>query len=218
MKTENLCAAVRDHCAILAKSNDTYYKALDYFLNHPTLKDKPTLLIQEFARQKADQVAWLSSLAATKRHYIKSLGFPSMNAFYLLAIELINQDAKELRWHKWKLTSLAGLIKRLTPFKKACKDASLLHVAFETLISKKIGNENAMRLGDEQQAFILILYSDPIRKLGYERTFKTYSDRATEMIRQGFWKEEETIISIDGLRAFLIKPKIKLQWYAKRNK
>lgn len=213
---EKLVAAVREHCATLAKSNGIYDKALDYFLNHPTLKDKPTLLIQEFARQKADQVAWLSSLAYTKRHYVKSLGFSSMNAFYLSAIEFINQDAKELGWHKWKLTALAGLIKRLTPFKKAGKDSALLHVAFETLISKKIGNQNSARLGHEQQAFILALYSDPIRKLGYKRTYKIFSDRANEMTRQGFWKEEETIISISTLRAFLLKPKTKLQWYSKR--
>jgi hypothetical protein len=217
MKTrDNLDCDICDHCAILAQSSGVYHKALEYFVSHPKLIHNPAIHLQELAKQKADQIVWLSCLANTKRSHIKKLGFAYMKDFYKKALQLISEDARALGWKSWKCTSLLGLIKRLTPLKKA-KNNTLLIVAFETVLSNKIGNENAIRLGTEQQSVILSLYSDPKRKFSFKKTFKIYTERAREMVRLEFWKEEESKISLSGLRGFLLKPKIKVQWYSKRD-
>ena len=179
------------------------------------------------AKEKAEQASWLLAIAGAKSTHWKPLGFVKVEDFYLKAIDLMNQQATAREWHAWKCSTLKGLIKKLTPFKKAAKNPDsieLLHKAFASLISKKTGNDNPEKLNNEQKALLVQLYADGNVKLNFEQVWHIYTRKAQQMIELEYWTDKvaatgeyKCLIAPSTVRAFLTKPAIKQLWYESRH-
>ena len=183
--------------------------AYNYYLAHPATA--------KCAKEKAEQASWLLAIAGAKGTHWKPLGFIKVEDFYLKAIDLMNQQASAREWHAWKCSTLKGLIKKLTPFKKAVKDNALLSKAFESLISKKVGNSNAEVLGEEQKALLVQMYADGNAKPTFEQVWHIYTRKAQEMVSLEHWVNDESMVSPSTVRAFLTKPSIKQLWFEPRH-
>lgn len=168
------------------------------------------------AKQKAEQASWLIAIASAKPSQCKSLGFSSKEEFYLRSITLMNEQASERNWSPWKLNTVAELVKRLTPFKKYLKGELTLAEACGDRISKKVGNSNASKIGLDQQALMVQLYSDANSKPNFEQVWMIYTRKANEMIKLGNWNAD-SLISPSTVRAFLTKPAISQLWYEARH-
>ena len=200
--------------SLVAFSNEAY----NYYLAHPATAKR--------AKEKAEQASWLLAIAGAKSTHWKPLGFIKAEDFYRKAIDLMNEQATTREWHAWKCTTLKGLIKKLTPFKKALKVSSLsggegqgeaLNKAFASLISKKTGNSNAEVLGHEQKALLVQMYADGNAKPNFEQVWHIYTRKAQEMISLEHWSDAESIVSPSTVRAFLSKPAIKPLWFEARH-
>ncbi len=197
--------------------------AYNYYLAHPATAKR--------AKEKAEQASWLLAIAGAKGTHWKPLGFTKVEDFYLKAIDLMNQQATAREWHAWKCSTLKGLIKKLTPFKKALKvgktgsqEVALLHKAFDSLISKKTGNDNPEKLNNEQKALLVQLYADGNVKLNFEQVWHIYTRKAQEMIELEYWADKvkntdeyKCLIAPSTVRAFLTKPAIKQLWFEARH-
>lgn len=184
-------------------------EAYNYYLAQPATAKR--------AKEKAEQASWLLAIAGAKSTHWKPLGFTKVEDFYLKAIDLMNEQAEKREWHAWKCSTLKGLIKKLTPFKKAVKDNALLSKAFSTLISKKVGNNNAEVLGEEQKALLVQMYANGNAKPTFEQVWHIYTRKAQEMVQLEHWNDTESIISPSTVRAFLTKPSIKQLWFEARH-
>lgn len=174
-------------------------------------KSLPTWERTLWAVHKADQILWLVSMHQIKPKEARELGFADKIAFYHAAIEAMNQEAQLNGWQSFKLTTLAGLRKRAIHF----SDVKLSHqfLAVETMnqvISGTYGNNNAMRLGNDQRKVAIGIFADGQKLLGYKRAYKTYCERVDYMLAAGLWNTRESTISFSGFCAFLKKPEIKI--------
>lgn len=185
-------------------NNDAY----NYFLSQPTTAHR--------AKEKAEQASWFIAIARVKPSQVKALGFSSKDEFYLAAIEHIQKHAADRNWHAFKLTTLAGLRKRLTPFQQFLKEEMSLAEACKSLDSGKVGNSNAQKLELDQQALIVQIYADANAKPNFEQVWDIYTRKATEMITLGHWTEN-ILISPSAVRAYLSKPAIRQMWYEARH-
>ncbi|MEG7769291.1 hypothetical protein U2086_14710, partial [Listeria monocytogenes] len=88
-------------------------------------------------------------------------------------------------------STLAGLIKKLTPFKKVWKkydwvnkqhDITELKLACSKSVSKKADNTNPEKINNEQKALLVQLFADGNAKLNYEQVWHIYTRKAQEMI------------------------------------
>lgn len=185
-------------------------KATVYYMvvsnNYSNLKISQSL----FALYKASQACWLQCLAAAKRVDYLSMGFKNTDEFYAVCISLM----KEEKWPGWKLNSVAELRKRLPNFKKALKGEVTFIKAYESLLSKKIGNHYAQKIGSEQQEYLLTTFIE--NGIGFKRVLELYNEKADQMIESGQWKESETTYrSISAIKSFFNKPRIKQLWITK---
>lgn len=194
----------REIAHLVTFNNDAY----NYFLSQPTTAKR--------AKEKAEQASWFIAIARVKPSQVKLLGFSSKEEFYLAAIELIQKHAVERHWHAFKLTTLAGLRKRLTPFQQYLKEEISLAEACKSLDSGKVGNSNAQKLELDQQALLVQLYSDANAKPNFEQVWDIYTRKASEMISLGHWPEH-VLISPSAVRAYLSKPAIRHMWYEPRH-
>ena len=197
--------------------------AYNYYLAHPATA--------KCAKEKAEQASWLLAIAGAKSTHWKPLGFSKVEDFYVKAIDLMNQQASARGWHAWKCSTVKGLIKKLTPFKKALKvgksgsqEVNLLHKAFESIITKKTGNDNPEKLNNEQKALLVQLYADGNVKLNFEQVWHIYTRRAQQMIELEHWNDKaatsgeyKCLIAPSTVRAFLTKPAIKQLWFEARH-
>lgn len=186
----------RQITSLVTFSNEAY----EFYLNQP-----PT---HKVAKQKAEQASWLIAIASTKPTQCKALGFANKEEFYDRTIVLMNEQAASRGWYPWKLSTVAELVKRLTPFKKYLKGEITLAQACGERITKKAGNHNAAKLGVDQQALLIQLYSDANAKPNYEQVWMFYTRKATEMVKLGNWSQD-TLVSPSTVRAFLTKPDIR---------
>jgi len=183
-------------------------EAYNYFLTQPSTSKR--------AKEKAEQASWFIAIASTKPTAVKAIGFASKDEFCIAAIRLMGDVAKQRNWHSWKCTSLLGLRKRLKPFQQFVKGKATLAQACDSLASKKTGNDNAAKIGLEQQALLVQLYSDANAKPNFEQVWSIYTRKATEMVSLGHWGSE-VLISDSAVRAYLSKPAIRQLWYEARH-
>lgn len=183
-------------------------EAYNYFLTQPPTTKR--------AKEKAEQASWLIAIASAKPSQVKALGFCSMDEFYTAAIDLMTEHSKQRNWHAWKCSTLLGLRKRLTPFKQFVKGSTSLSEACKELISEKVGNDNAAKIGLDQQAVLVQLYSDANAKPNFEQVWSMYTRKAREMVNLGNW-DASTMISPSAVRAFLSKPSIRQVWFEARH-
>lgn len=181
--------------------------AYNYFLTQPSTSKR--------AKEKAEQASWFIAIASTKPTTLKALGFASKEEFCIAAIKLMEAQAKQRNW-PWKCTSLLGLRKRLKPFQQFVKGKATLASACDSLASKKTGNDNAAKIGLEQQALLVQLYSDPNAKPNFEQVWSIYTRKASEMVNLGHWNNE-VLISDSAVRAYLSKPAVRQLWYEARH-
>lgn len=194
----------RQICSLVSFSNEAY----NFYLSQPSTN--------KIAKQKAEQASWLIAVAGIKPSQCKALGFECKEDFYQRVIALMNQQANERSWSPWKLNTVAELVKRLTPFKKYLKGDITLAQACGERISKKAGNHNAAKLGVDQQALLVQLYSDANAKPNYEQVWMFYTRKATEMVKLGNWTED-SLVSPSAVRAFLTKSDVRQLCYEARN-
>jgi hypothetical protein len=183
-------------------------EAYNFYLSQPATA--------KVAKEKAEQASWFIAIASAKTNQVRALGFRSKTEFCAKAIELMNARASERHWHAWKLTTVAELTKRLTPFNKYLKGELTLAQACGERISKKVGNSNAQKITLDQQAVMVQLFSDANVKPNFEQVWMIYTRKASEMIRLEQWSTS-ALISPSTVRAFLMKPAIKQLWYEARH-
>lgn len=183
-------------------------EAYNYFLSQPTTARR--------GKEKAEQASCFIAIAKAKPNQVKALGYSSKDEFYQDAINFMNRLAKERSWHAFKLTTLAGLRKRLTPFQQYLKEEITLADACKSLDSGKAGNNNASKIGADQHALLVQLYSDANAKPNFEQVWDIYTRKASQMVSLGHW-DENVLISPTAVRAYLSKPEIRQLWYEARH-
>lgn len=179
-------------------------EAYNFFLQHPDTS--------KVAKEKAEQASWLIAIASAKPSQCKALGFASKNEFGEAMMVLMDQR----HWHAWKCTTLKGLSKKLTPFKKYLKQQCTLAEACQSLISGKYGNSNRAKLEADQHALLVQLYSDANAKPNIEQVHAIYTRKAIEMVRLGHWSED-SLVSVSTVSTYLNKPEIMQMWYEARH-
>lgn len=212
MKSEKLYLYILDG----ARVNGFMDRAYAFYLGSSVAKSKPQAEAIMFARHKSEQACWFYSIAKGRQREAKSLGFPGKYHLYHMAMLLMAEQANLDGWHSWKCKSLYSLYKRLKPFKRIDGNEEKTNVAFQSLISGKMGNDNAARLGAEQQALIIVIYGDGITKPTFERTLEVFNLRAEAMSKLGYWNPEQSKISLSNLRVLLNKPAVKKLWSESR--
>jgi len=175
-------------------------EAWKYYASHVSYKSKSVDELAKIVFQKAKEACWYFTLASIKKTDRKKLGFASKPELFSSAIELFNEAAIASNW-KFKLTSVDELAHRLRPFHKVLKNEITIDGAFESIISKKIGKRNAMKLGPEQQACLNQIFSQCGSK--YKTTTRLYLNRANEMVKAGLWKREQSIVTLRYIKRYL---------------
>lgn len=204
----NKVSQLRNHIDTLAKQYDIFAKAFEYYNSSIPFDLKSKIARAEQVTQKAEQATWLYCLAATTPAQVRQLGFESKDEFNFVAIGQINLESLEKKWASWKCTSIKGLTKRLGYFHKAHVGKVSIDSAFATLISNKMNNTNALRLGFEQQVSILLIYRES-KDPNYKKTFRLYLEKANSLVDMGYWKPEESFVTQSTVARFLKQPTIK---------
>lgn len=195
----NLERKIRNHVINMDILYEFSTKAQAYFLSNPGSSAL-------FNNHKTIQATWLFCLAATSPDQYINMGITSMDEFYIEAMRIMNNDASINGWHAWKCSSLKALRTRLAPFNKALKSKANFSYAFESMVDHREGNSNALRIGIEQQAFLVNQCSDA--SIGLNSLYRKYLERSGKMIELGFWLEDESKLSESALKYFLRKPEI----------
>jgi transposase InsO family protein len=190
-------------------------EAYQIFLRDKDIKDTKEATRDHIAKGKAEQVHLLKAIASLKTKEVTSRGFTNKDEFYEFCIQALNEIAAQRKWYKWKCSTVNELQKRLTLFKKVAKGDLTLADACGKLVSKKVGNANAEKIGLDQKAVLIQLQADP-KKLNFEQVWDFYIRKANDMIKYGHWNND-TLISASTVRAFLTKPDIMQLWYEARH-
>lgn len=162
---------------------------------------------------KLTQACWFYGMANSTLSLVRDLGFRNKDEFFQFGIDYLNEKSNAQNWKGWKCQSILALRKRLVHFHKAFKNKNLESDAIESIIGKRIGNKNARRIGDEQEAFIINQYC---LGFGYKKVFKLYNERALKMIELKFWKPDQSKISISGMKTLLNRSSSKKIWLKAR--
>jgi len=80
---------------------------------------------------------------------------------------------------------------------------------YESLVSKKHGNQNTLKITDEQGEWIIARFATPIGRLTLPQLLIGHNEKA---IDEG-WKQ---LASVETLRNYLYRPDIKPKWYGTR--
>ncbi|ELR69185.1 hypothetical protein C900_05381 [Fulvivirga imtechensis AK7] len=193
-------------------------KAYDYFLANPD--------VYEVARELSETAGWLLYMASVSRSHAAAMGYSSLDHLY--------EDAKDLMaakdWSKWKCNSIQVFKRKLKPFNKLFKKPlngnysdQDLYTALDSLISKKYGNNNSQKLGEEQEALLVQIYSEPNAKPSLEQTYQMYLRTANEMVQaytasngQHGWSHK-AIVSYSTVKHFLMSKEVQQIVYANRH-
>lgn len=81
-------------------------------------------------------------------------------------------------------------------------DASL-----KTLLNGRVGNENRSVLGLLQKIRIIQIHRDTADP-NYKKTFRLYSKEAAELVKLGYWKQDESEASLSTVKNFLKRPEV----------
>ncbi|WP_238354554.1 transposase family protein [Fulvivirga marina] len=193
-------------------------KAYDYFLGKPE--------VYEIARELSETAGWLLFLSSVSRSQSTSMGYNSLDDLYNDAIELMG--AKD-DWSKWKCNSIQVLKRKLKPFNKLFKKPlngnytdQDLYESLDSLISKKYGNSNSQKLGEEQEALLIQIYSEP-NKPSIEQTYNMYMRKANEMVQayvvsngQYGWSHK-ALVSDSTVKHFLMSKDVQQLVYEQRH-
>lgn len=182
--------------------------AYNYFLRQPATAKR--------AKEKAEQFSAFVAIASVKPTQARDLGFTSKKDFYNEAIAFLARHAADRKWHAFKVTTLKGLVKRLSPIQKYLRGKISLAEACKSLESGKVGNKNRQKIDLDQQALLVQLYSDANAKPNFEQVHDIYMRKASEMIKLGHWTDQ-ALISPSTVRMFLTKPGIRPLWYEARH-
>jgi hypothetical protein len=202
----------------IARQSGFSEASYNFFLQHKDIKQTKGATRAHHAKAKAEQAHILQKLATIKPTEVRALGFTDKPAYYTDAIGELKKLAEARQWPSWKCTGLAGLNKKLKPFQQAAKGNITAQQAWESLVSKRVNNDNALKIDNDQQALLVQLYANPDgeTKLTVEQTFDFYTRKANEMIKFGHW-DKKALITVNAIRAFLFKPGIKPLWYESRH-
>lgn len=190
--------------------------AYNFFLQHPDLKATRSHTREQIAKGKAEQVHLLNSIAKVKTKEVALRGFASKDEFYTACISSLNSLAESRSWYAWKCTTLAGFRKRLHPFLQTLKGKVSTQECWSSLISKKVGNDNAQKLELDQQSLLVQLYSNSHAKPNCEQVWAIYTRKAKEMIAAGLWSAK-ALVNDSTVRAFLYKPNVRQLWFEARH-
>lgn len=210
--------------ALLAASRQSQILALTgldqdaytFFLQSPDIKATKSHSREQIAKGKAEQVHLLAAIAKVKTKECALRGFSSKDEFYSACITSLNTLAESRSWHAWKCTTLAGFRKRLKPFLQTSKGKASSQDCWSSLISKKVGNDNAQKLDLDQQSLLVQLYSNSSAKPNTEQVWAIYTRKAKEMIAAGLWTDK-SLVTDSTVRQFLDKPSVKQLWYEARH-
>jgi hypothetical protein len=190
--------------------------AYNHYLNHSMVKRTRTHTREAAAKAKAEQVHVLARLAAMTNTEARALGCSSKEDLYTRAIPALQKLAEERNWPHWKCTTVPGLRKRLKPFIQLRKGKINATQAYDSLLNKRVGNDNAQCLGPEQHNLIIQLYSDGNAKPNTAQVHHMYSNKAKELVNAGLWADK-VLVEESTVRQFLYKPAIKQLWYEARH-
>jgi transposase InsO family protein len=180
-------------------------------------KDDPNTF--KYAGELAAISGWMIFLAGVTRKAAASIGFPTKDALYDTALQVMNSK----KYHCWRCASVQALKSRkLKPFQRLFKaplngnySGQDLRTALKSLISKKYGNSNSSKLTEEQEALLIQIYAEP-NKPNFEQTWMMYLRRASEKVSTGEWSEK-CLISARTVKRFLTRPDIEQLWFPSRH-
>lgn len=154
--------------------------------------------VQRYARA----AAWLDLYNNITRKQAARFGFDSMEALRsdVLTTIMAELDAEVIRFRGKRLSSLQVLYRHARSFKQQ---------GCESLISGKIGLQNARLINDEQHAWLMCEYGKPT-KISFEDVAMLYNSKVAV---ENNWPK----LTTSAIRAHLNKPENKRVWYFSRH-
>lgn len=179
------------------------FKDKEFYLNNPATHS----LAHEYSKISA----WLTFCASQKTKDARGFGFIGIDELYEVAMQLMQEEG----FKTWKVGNLRVFKRRLQPFNNALKNEISREEALETLICKKVGNDNAAKLGTDQKALLVQLYSDD-SKPNFEQVHTFYTRTAIRKIEEGEWTEK-ALVEVQTIQNYLNRPDVMQLWFLPRH-
>lgn len=176
----------------LLKAEETYSQKAWAFYSTQTerLGARTTKEIETRIEILTKRSCWLLGIAEAKHSTYSRFGFINKT-------ELMQAALTVFKRHNLKPQTLPSLNKILANFR--INSGNSIEKAFDSLISRKVGNSNAMKkITNEQRGLIMDLYNDHGGKL--KTILRFYNNEANRRIEVGIWKKD-SLISISTLRS-----------------